>query len=75
MTGDEALDHCGELRKEATPPQLPGALESSARENELATAISALAAALATASVSDLRVHRHGLRALSRLLQDTVENT
>jgi ParB family chromosome partitioning protein len=75
LTGDEALGLCGELRKEATPPQLPGARESSPREKQLATAISALAAALETASVSDLRVHRLGLRNLSRLLQDTVANT
>jgi ParB family chromosome partitioning protein len=75
LKGDEALDLCGELRREATPSPSSGARESTPGENPLATAISALATALEKASDSDLRVHRHGLRNLSLLLQDTVSNT
>jgi len=71
LTGEEALDACRQLRRE----NAPGAEESSTRGKELATAISALAAALETASVSDLKVHRHGLLSLSRKLQDTVSRT
>jgi ParB family chromosome partitioning protein len=72
LTGDEAIEFCGQLRKEASPSQTPRAPESSPREDRLATAISALTTALETASVSDLRDQRHRLRTLSRLLQDTV---
>jgi hypothetical protein len=75
LTGDKAIEICGQLRREASPSPSPGAPDGSRRENELATAISALATALETASASDLRVHRQGLRSLSRLLQDTVTNT
>jgi ParB family chromosome partitioning protein len=75
LTGDKAIEICGQLRREASPSPSPGAPDGSRRENELATAISALATALETASASDLRVHRQGLRSLSRLLQDTVANT
>lgn len=75
LTGDEALDISGQVRRQATASPSSGAPESSPRERELATAISALAAALETASVTDLRVHHDGLRSLSRLLDDTVANT
>jgi ParB/RepB/Spo0J family partition protein len=75
LTGEDALDICGQFRKETTASHSSGAPESSLGGNQLATAISVLAAALETASISELRVHRHGLRNLSRLLQDTVANS